>query len=256
MRAWWELYKKEISAISFFSAVIFLALLAWQVFLFYKADTWISGLVFGLAFVPFFFYPLLILWLGYNSYRQEWKDDTHYFLLSLPRRGWEISLAKLAAAMSFYLGICLATILLIFVFHQGYIRETVLDDNFRGVMGSGILSGLALRLFLAYWLYGLTFYIVAQFSQLVSLFFDRFRGLITIIVFILSPYVIFRGVLLLAPLFRLVPELSMGNLVYVDFDIPRVYPLTFGSGPFLAYLVMIIAMFLLGSWLVEKHLEV
>lgn len=256
MRAWWELYKKEILALSFFTVVIFLALFAWEIFLFYKADKWIIWLAFGLSFVPFALYPILILWLGYNSYRQEWKDDTHYFLLSLPRRGWEIGLAKLAASMSFYIGISLVTLLMIFVFHHGFIRGMVIDNIYKNALEPGMFIGLAIRLLLAYWIHGLTLYIAAQFSQLVSLFYDRFRGLITIIVFSLFPYVVYRGAILLAPLFRWLPELSLGNFVYFEFGIPRIISLSIGSGPFVAYVLMITAMFLLGSWLVEKHLEV
>ena len=107
MRAWWELYKKEILDMIILYCCYLPGIVAWEIFLFYKADKWIIWLAFGLSFVPFALYPILILWLGYNSYRQEWKDDTHYFLLSLPRRGWEIGLAKLAASMSFYIGISL-----------------------------------------------------------------------------------------------------------------------------------------------------
>lgn len=257
MRAWWNLYKKELYNLAFFSVVIVLLVLAWEVFLLYKADSWMGDIAVGLSFLPFFLYPLLALLLGYNSYRQEWKEDTQYFLLSLPRRGWEIGLAKTAAAMTFYIAICLLTILLIVVFHHSYFAREFMEFNYMGMYEPGFFRGVVFRLSLLYLLYGLTLYIMAQFSQLVSLFFDRFRGFITIVVFIFSHYVIFRGTTLLAPLFRWVPDIPVYNYIYsLEEGVARSYDITIGSGPFVAFLLMFSGLFLLGSWILEKQLDV
>ena len=55
MRAWWELYKKEIYSIGFFSMVALLLVFAWELFLFYKTAAWSSEVTFGLSFLPFSF---------------------------------------------------------------------------------------------------------------------------------------------------------------------------------------------------------
>ena len=218
MRAWWNLYKKELYNLAFFSVVIVLLVLAWEVFLLYKADSWMGDIAVGLSFLPFFLYPLLALLLGYNSYRQEWKEDTQYFLLFLPRRGWEIGLAKTAAAMTFYIAICLLTILLIVVFHHSYFAREFMEFNYMGMYEPGF-----------------------------------FRG----VVFIVSHYVIFRGTTLLAPLFRWVPDIPVYNYIYsLEEGVARSYDITIGSGPFVAFLLMLSGLFLLGSWILEKQLDV
>ncbi len=256
MRAWWELYKKEINTIGFFSLVVILLVLAWEFFLLYKIDAWPQELTFGLSFLPLSFFPLLILWLGYNAYRQEWKDDTNYFILSIPRKGWEISLAKLASSMTFYIIVTLATYLLIYFFHQGFIYQELIAQAPEGIFVGNFIIDTMVKITLAYWLVALVIYILTQFSQLISLYFDRFRGLVTVVVFILSNYFIFRLATLLSPLFNWLPDFPVR--VFNESGIGLVQRSTFyiGSGPIIASTLLIVALFLLGSWLLENQLEI
>jgi ABC-type transport system involved in multi-copper enzyme maturation permease subunit len=253
MRAWWDLYKREINSITFFSSVVMLLTFAWELFLFYKIDKWPMGLPFGLSFLPLSFFPLLILWLGYNSFRQEWKDDTNYFIISLPRHGWEISLAKLAAGMTFYTLASFFTLILIYFFHQSFIRNT-LEEITVLVSEAWIVNNLV-KAYLVFWLMGLAIYIVTQFSQLISLFYDRFRGFITVIVFILANYIIFRGGSILAPALKWLPDFP----VHVFNDTMaglQEFTVYLGSGPLVGSALIIIGMFFTGSWLLEHYLEV
>ncbi|MFP4662584.1 MAG: hypothetical protein ACLFPF_10350, partial [Halanaerobiales bacterium] len=66
MRAWWELYKKEVNSLGFFTMVVLLLIFGWELLLFYKIDSWTPAVTFGLSFLPLSFFPLLILWLGYS----------------------------------------------------------------------------------------------------------------------------------------------------------------------------------------------
>ncbi len=256
MRAWWELYKKEIYSIGFFSMVALLLVFTWEFFLFYKMAAWSSEITFGLSFLPLSFFPLLILWLGYNSYRQEWKDDTNYFILSIPRRGWEISLAKLASSMTFYIVVTLVTYLLIYFFHQGFIYQEVIAQAPEGIFVGNFILDTMVKLTLVYWLTALVIYILTQFSQLISLYFDRFRGIVTVLVFIISNYVIFRVATLLSPLFNWLPDFPVRVFNESGIDLVQRSTFYIGSGPIIASTLLIVSLFLLGSWLLENQLEV
>lgn len=253
MRAWWELYKKEIYNISFFMLVSLLITLAWELFLFYKINTWPLGVPFGLSFIPFSIFPLLVLWLGYNSFRQEWKEDTIYLTLSLPRTGWQLTLAKLATAMTFYLVVTVLTTLMIYLFHQGFI-VTILQEAPDTTVTSWINSTIFKILFV-YWISGTGIFIITQFSQLVSLFYDRFRGLITIVVFILTNYVIFRLSSFIAPLLKWLPDIPVDVIDETTMGLQQTI-FYLGSGPIIATAILTIGFFFFGSWLLENHLEV
>ncbi|HLV09162.1 MAG TPA: hypothetical protein VKY40_03045 [Halanaerobiales bacterium] len=254
MRAFWDLYKKEINTILFFSVVTILIIFAWELFLFYKANSWPEGLPFGLGFLPFSFFHLLLLWLGYNSYRQEWKDDTSYFILSLPRHGWEISLAKLAAGMSYLTVTTIFTITLIYFFQRNFIG-TIFQEAVMFIPINWIISTL-FKTYLAFWLSALYIYIIAQFSQLISLFYDRLRGLISIITFILSQYLVIRGGSLLAPILKWLPDIPVQIINYTRAGGLEEYTLYIGSAPLIGSAVITLILFFTGSWLLENYLEV
>ena len=216
MRAWWELYKKEIYSLSFLAMVVVLLISVWNIFLFFKIDVWPKGLSFGLSFLPLSFFPIIILWLAYNSYQQEWKDDTNYFILSIPRRGWEIGLAKAASFMTFYIAASLVSVILILFFHQGLIRE-IIGEIQEYAINTGVLYRVVTKMLFAYLIAALGLYIKVQFSQIVSLFYDRFRGLITIIVFLITNYGMFRLTGIISRLFRWCPDILLENLIWVMF---------------------------------------
>lgn len=256
MRAWWELYKKELFTLGFFMLVVLLLVFAWELFLFYKIDVWPEGLAFGLSFLPLSFFPLLILWLAFNGYRSEWKDDTNYFLLSLPRHGWEISLAKLTAAMTFYLAAPLVTLFFIYIFQWGSLKELLADVPEAIIRGQWAIETI-IKAFIVYWLFGLANYIITQFSQLVSLFYDRFRGLITIIVFIISNYIVYRGGSVLAPLLNWLPDFPVEVMNEPTYGMGlQKFTIYIGSGPLIGSALLLVGLFFFGSWLLENQLEV
>ena len=54
--------------------------------------------------VPMGFLPLWALWTSVQLYRQEWRENTSYLMLSLPVRAWKITSAKLAALLTGVVG--------------------------------------------------------------------------------------------------------------------------------------------------------
>ncbi|MFP4662261.1 MAG: hypothetical protein ACLFPF_08720, partial [Halanaerobiales bacterium] len=109
---------------------------------------------------------------------------------------------------------------------------------------------------LVYLVSALFTYIVTQFSQLVSLFFDRFRGLITIVVYLIMNYVVYRGATLLSPLFNWLPDIPVRAFNESGMGLVQSFKFYIGSGPIIATTLLTIALFFFGSWLLEKQLEV
>lgn len=245
-----ELYKKELRSIAFFLLVSVLIILGWQFFLLYKATNWPEGVAFGLSYIPFAFFPLIMIWQGYQSYRQEWKNDTIYMLLSLPRPGWVISLSKLLAALTYYLVTVVLNMVMVYFVSQQHFWSEMLPV----VTEKWVLS-MAFKTVIAYIVMGISIYILSQFSCLVSRFYDRFKGLISIVVFILSSYIIYRGGAILAPLFKWLPDLPVKIM---SESLATFEPATIhiGSGPIIASLILIILLFSLGGKLLEDYLEV
>lgn len=250
MKSFISLYKKEIRAMFFFVVVSILIVLAWELFLFYKSSVWPSELILGLSFLPTSFFPLIMLWQGYQSYRHEWKDDTIYMLLTLPSPGWKISLAKLAAGFSYYLTVVLFTALMIFLIN---------DKSFISQLPSYISRSYVYKtssmIVIAYIIFGMAPYILSQFSCLVSRFYSRFKGLVSIVVFILTNYLIYRIASVISPIFNWLPNIpvkgfnvSMGEVTFQTIYI--------NSAPIVSILLMILFIFFLGSFLLEKYLEV
>ena len=250
MRSWFELYKKELRSISFFMLVSILVILGWELFLMYKSQLWHFGLVFGLSFLPLSFLPIIMLWRGYQSYRQEWKDNTIYMLMSLPRSGWQIGLSKLLADLTYYLAAVLFTLFMVYV---------VNDTSLLPMLPPYITPKLVFKYIsltgIAYIIFGMIPYIFTQFSCLISRFYSRFRGLISIVVFVLTNYLVYRTASLIAPIFNWVPNIPIdvfrGSMIQVNMQ--TIY---INSAPIVSIILMTGLVFYLGSILLEKQLEV
>ena len=253
MRSWFSLYKKELYRLVFFTLIVFLIVTGWQFFLVYKLAKWPAELVFGLSFLPFSFFPLIMLWQGYQSFRYEWKDDTAYFLLTLPRSGWQITLAKLTAGMTFYIGITLYNILILLIANRSVIN-LFMSDFPENVTPKLITNGFT-DFTILYLISGLAIYILTQFSYLISRFYNRFNGMISIVIFVLSVYIVHRGGSLLAPLLKWMPDIPVRVMEGMA-GIAQERIIYIGSGPLLGSLIMLILLFLAGSWIFEKQLEV
>src|SRR5690606_8269805 len=69
-----------------------------------RVGKWPVEAVTALSLLPTGFLPLWVLWSALHLYRQEWRENTHYLLLSLPVPAWKITLPKLAALFTGIVG--------------------------------------------------------------------------------------------------------------------------------------------------------
>jgi hypothetical protein len=253
MRSWVSLFKKEIKSMLFTILVSVLLVSAWEIYLITRMDVWPLGLTFGLGFIPFAIFPLIMLVMGYQSFRQEWKNNTIYLLKSLPRKGYEIVSAKLASSSLVYIVLTLYTFGLHMFFHW---------DQFQMLMGQvpeQVANTFSTRMvvlsIVTYILFGIVPYILSQFSYLVSCFYSKFRWLVSIVVFGLSHYLLIRLSGFVARLFNWLPDIPidvMWSSPYGE-EMATIY---LGSGPVIAGLLLLAGFFFTGSWILEKQLDV
>lgn len=250
MKKWLYLYKKELKTISFILVVSILIISAWQILLWYKIGNWPDGIAFTLGFIPFMFIPLIMLWQGYKSIRQEWKNESIYFLLTLPCPGWYITSAKLAAGITYFLLVILTNSIFVFLIGR---REVVkflppeIEINW--------LLNIGFKLLILYFIYSIGLYLLSQFSALISRFYHKLRGFVSIVVFIISSYLIYRMGTLIASLFEWLPDIPVKSINYSS-EVANITTVYLNSAPFAGIIFMGLIMFFLGSWLLAEYLEV
>ena len=251
--AFFSLYKKELKESGFSALVLALLTLAFHFFIYTRITAQNYQFIIGSVLLPFFIFPLYFLITGSRTFAQEWNDRTIYLLKSLPRRGYTIILAKLLAATSYLL---LLIILSAFTTWQIVIRTM---GDLGPVMpvdltGASIANIVFLTLAGYLWV-NLIIYFMAQVGSLVSRVYNRFRWLVTIVVFYLSGYLSMRIAGLLADLFSWMPDLTFqisGIGGVEEFEAV----LTIGSNSFLSLTLVILGFIFGAGLLLEKVLEV
>ena len=59
----------------------------WTLFLLSRVGVWQPEAIVAVYWLPTGFLPLWTLWTAVQLYRQEWRENTSYLMLSLPVRG-------------------------------------------------------------------------------------------------------------------------------------------------------------------------
>jgi hypothetical protein len=253
MKSLISLIKKEVRQLNILIIVSTLIIAAWEWFLITRTENWPQGLSFGLGFIPLFFLPLIMLFLAYNSYRSEWGANTIYLLKILPRRGYEINFAKVFPAFAYYLILSGALILVNLYFHQGFLEQAFRQAP--EMLGREVFSEFLLLAYLSYLITGIQIYLITQFSYLVATFFNRFRLLISILVFILSHYLILRIGGFLNYLFNWLPDFPLSIFTETPAGVSET-TIYIGSAPFMVIAVIMIGLFFLNSRLLASDVDV
>jgi hypothetical protein len=253
MKSLISLIKKEIRQLNILIIVSTLIIAAWEWFLITRTENWPPGLSFGLGFIPLFFLPLIMLFLAYNSYRSEWGSNTIYLLKILPRRGYEINFAKFFPAFAYYVILSGALIVANIYFHQGFL--TGVFREIPEMLGREVIGEFLVFAYLSYLITGIQIYLITQFSYLVATFFNRFRLLISILVFILSHYLILRIGGILNYLFNWLPDFPMTIFTESPAGVSEA-TIYIGSAPFIVIAVIMIGLFFLNSRLIASDVDV
>lgn len=184
------LYKKDLAASKFEALLILGFIIVGNLFLYYKAKTsWPSDVSLAFSMLILGFVPLSTFFRAFSFIRGEWKDNTVYFMMSLPTTGNTIFLSKLLALLTQFLilGVVALIPTITFVLMKSEFQEiwTITQiamqnaNSVQQIIWEVVKIGIGL--FLAF---GMTI-IIAFFSAVVGKLFKKFSGLITFLVFIL-----------------------------------------------------------------------
>ena len=253
MRSWLSLFKKELRTKLFTILVSILLISGWEIFLMTKTEVWPLGLSFALGFLPLTIFPLIMLIQGYQSFRKEWNNQTIYLLKSLPRKGYEVVSSKLVSSTLIYIVLTLYTLGLHMFFHWYQVKYLL--RNVPPAVANNYSHRMAVIAVLIYLAVGVVPYVLSQFSYLVSCFFSKFRWLVSIVVFILSHYLLLRLGGLIARLFNWMPDIPL-DAMWTGAGGEQSVTIYLGSGPIIAALIIIIGFFFTGAWILEKQLDV
>lgn len=181
------LYKKDLAASKFETLLILGFIIVGNLFLFYKAKTsWQVDMTLALSMLFLGFIPLFAFFRAFSFIREEWKENTVYFMMSLPTTGNTIFLSKFLALLTqfFILGAVAVLFVAVFMLMQLEIRQVwmVIRDvgNIRQIIWEfgkiGIITSLSFAMVI----------ITAFFSAVIGKLFRKFSGLITFVVFIVT----------------------------------------------------------------------
>ncbi len=251
--AFLNLYKKELRESGFAALILVLLTLGFHFFLYTRITAQNYQFIIGSVLAPFFIFPLYFLVTGYRTFSQEWNDRTIYLLKSLPRRGYTIILAKFLAATTYLLLLIVLTAMTTWQI----VMRTMAD--FGPVMpvdltGTSIINIVFLTL-VGYLGFNLFLYFMVQLACLVSRVYNRFRWLVTILVFYLSGYLSMRIAELLARLFNWMPGLTF-QVSGIGGAEEFTTVITIGSNSFLSLTLVILGFIIGAGLLLEKVLEV
>ena len=184
------LYKKDLAASKFETLLILGFIVAGNLFLYYKAKTsWELDMCTALSVLPLGFVPLFTFFRAFGFIREEWKENTIYFMMSLPTTGNVIFLSKFLALLTqfFVLGVVASIFTATFILMEPGIQQvwmTIKDiSNVHQIVWEFAKVGIMMFLSFAMAI------ITAFFSAVVGKLFRRFSGLITFVVFIITNYV-------------------------------------------------------------------
>jgi hypothetical protein len=253
MRSLISLIKKEFRQLNILFIVSTLIIAVWEWFLITRTDNWPPGVSFGLGFIPLFFLPLIMIFLAYTSYKSEWGNNTIYLLKILPRRGYEINLAKFLPAIFYYLFLSAALIAVNLYFNQGLIAQ--IFNEAPEIIGREMSRQFFIFSYSTYLITGVQLYLITQFSYIIASFYNRFRLLISILVFILSHYLILRIGGFFNYLFNWLPDFPMTVFMENPAGVTE-STIYIGSAPFIVIILMMVGLFFLNSRLIASDVDV
>ncbi len=253
MKKWFALVKKEFRQINILIVVSVLIIAAWEIFLLTRGENWPPGVTFGLGFIPLFFLPVIMLYLGYSSYRKEWENDTIYFLKTLPRKGYEINSAKFISAFLYFALISMLTLYVHLFFHQEFMSWMI--DQMPAVLNAEIIVQFLRVNIIMYLTAGIQLYLITQLAYLTASFFARFRLLISIVVFILAHYLLYRVGGMIALILNFLPDFPITIMMEspAGVEAATVY---LGSGPIAAVIILLSGIFWFNSRLIGREVDI
>ncbi|OUM97732.1 MAG: hypothetical protein BAA04_12025 [Firmicutes bacterium ZCTH02-B6] len=253
---WWQQYKKEILGNRTELLILTGGYLLWTLFLVSRVGRWDADAIIAAYFAPVTgIFPLWTAWTSVQLYRQEWRENTSYLMLSLPVRARTITSAKLAMLLTGAVGF-----MLLFAVGGWLIFErTGIWAEMRAELFP--IVPLEYRVKMSLLVFGLTLAallviaLVVQFTYVFSRLFNRLRFVVMgwswVLLFWLMGLAAGFGLRWLAFL----PDFHL-RLLSVRNRIPVFEVVTIESGPFVALALFVVALYALLNAVLERAVEV
>lgn len=250
-----RLLRKDLEASKWPVTMLSGVSLIWYLFLRLKLEsTWSLSQVMFLLWFPLMFLPFWLIWESFQTLRTEWREDTAYTLIVLPVPGWYITLSKLLAMFveySLLLAVNIGGILVIF--------RTQLPEMFGSLLQELPVSCLIRSMFILYlaslgiFTYAIVF---IQLAFVVSKMVGRLQGLVALWVLALASWFVNRMGILLEPLFRWVPPVSLDRLFHMERVGVTYDSFLWNLSPQIGIWLAVLALFILTAWLLEEYVEI
>lgn len=252
MRSFLQLLRKELFTLRWYIVPLAGLSVLWHLFLMTRIGLWDEGIILGLGTIPFGFIPMWILITSFITYRNEWNEDTIYFMLALPINAWKVTLTKL---LSVVIGAVVGTVVigLGFLGLFGIISEGIIG-NYLNLVPNGWIAynGMLAVIFgFASLVAGI---MILQASYIVSRMANRLHGVVLLWIFFLVSWLIPRLSMLIEPLLRWLPSIKIigGSISNGVFATQNIWiPL----GPILAPFLVTLGFFALATWLWQSQIE-
>lgn len=253
---WRQQFKKELMGHRGEILLLAGALVVWTLFLLSRSGLWSSELIVALYWAPSGFLPLWALWTSVQLYRQEWRENTSYLMLSLPVRAWKITSVKLAVLAAGIVGFSLLLLAgaWLVAARSGFLAELAETDLFAVVPREWVVKMLLLLYALmvaGFVVMGL----VAQFAYVFSRLFSRFRGLMMVWTWILLFWLMGRVGDIGGRLLAWMPDFHLRSLDATG-GVLEFHLLTIESGPFWALVLFTAGLYALLNIVLERAIEV
>ncbi|HZK56905.1 MAG TPA: hypothetical protein VFD17_01240 [Clostridia bacterium] len=253
------LYKKDLAASKFETLLILGFITVGNLFLLYKAKTsWPLDMSMALSTLFLGFVPLFTFFKAFNFIREEWKENTIYFMMSLPTTGNTIFLSKFLALLTqfFILGITAVVFIAIFTLTNPGMQqvwEAIRDVSNMGQIvwefsKIGVIASLSFSMVI----------ITAFFSSVVGKLFKRFSGLITFIVFIAMNVISTRSITKIIELINrsgLNPYIQKEMMVEGTTVFVQVLPNSFFVPTIILTAIVSVLVFLVTATIYDKKVE-
>jgi ABC-type transport system involved in multi-copper enzyme maturation permease subunit len=252
IHAYWKLLRKEFEGSKMIVSILLASVILWDIFLYSRLGKSNDQVIFVLSVLPFGIIPLWALLDGFLTFRREWQGNHMYLLLSLPVKGWHLTTAKfITTAMEMFVYV-LVTGAGTFLVNRRVIA-TILE-SLPDIYPMRYLVWAGVQIFFVCLLGILSLLCISQFSYIVGRMFERFGGLISVWTFVLSLWLLLQFTWRTMNRFNWVPDMFFRVLSRIE-DYQFIETAKVSTAPIVAGLVGVIALFSLGSWLLEKHVE-
>lgn len=253
MNAWLTLYKKELRASRFAVVVFPLAIIAVALLGYLFSNRLPLGLPAAIVMMPLSVYHFLVIYQGFQTMKSEWNDRTIYLVNSLPVSGTVITSSKLGSIMTAFTINTLLSILCSVLLALPLIERS--GNPIPAGFPWSVMITMGIKIYILFWLFNLSLAVMGQFAYLSGKLVEKFSGLVSVISFAVSFWLIVRLGNLLAYGLEWLPKLRLQG-INMSNGLVTVNSAAMDMSSFVGGFIVIIGLFVISSLLLEHEVEV